>query len=243
MKNKKVLIFSIVAVALLVISIVAVSYAAFTANLTGTKENKLNTGYVTLNCAETAFTLNNANPLTDAQGTALTGNDATCTLTSTMNGTMRVGYDIALADVTPSTNVTASDVKIRVGKSVDSATETYVAGTTETTGVTVASLASSTGQYDNQITGYKLDSDIITGNHSIIYTVKGWLSSEGSGGNGTPTTSTETGVCSDTTYETKAECEAAGGIWGDKQTASSAGGTFSFKLKLGATQVFPTTAS
>ena len=240
MDNKKVLIVSIAAVAVLVISIIATSYAVFTANLTGTKNNALTTGYVTLNCAETSFSLTNTNIMTDAQGTSASGNSATCTLTSTMQGEMRVGYDIGLTAVTPSTNITTSNVKINVSKAVDSATATYPVGSAST-GVTVASLASAAGTYDSTgIPSYKLDTDVISGNHSIVYTIKGWLAS---GGNGTATTSSATGVCSDTTYTTESTCEAAGGIWGDKQTSSSAGGTFSFKLKLGATQVFPTTAS
>lgn len=236
MNNKKILAFSIIAILLLVIVVVSTSYAVFTASFTGTKENKLTTGYVTLNCAETNFTLNNTKPLTDAQGIALSNNSATCTLTSTMNGTMKLGYDIALTAVTPSANITTSDVKIQVSRKIDSAAATYVKGTSSA-GVTIASLASSGGQYDSSITAYNLDSNIITGDHSILYTVKSWLTS---GGNSSTTTSSATGVCTDSSKTTKATCEAAGGVWGDSQTSSASGGTFSFKLKLGATQVFPT---
>lgn len=239
MDNKKVLGISIVAVIVLVISIIATSYAVFTANLTGTKENKLNSGYVSLNCAETNFTLNNTNVMTDTQGIAQTNNSASCTLTSTMNGTMRVGYDIALANVTPSTSITTSDVKMQVSKKVDTAAATYIAGSTANAGVTVQSLASSAGTHDTSITSYKVDSDIITGNHTIVYTIKSWLAS---GGNAAATTTNTSGVCSDSTKTTKETCVAAGGIWGDQQTSSSSGGTFSFQLKLGATQVFPTNA-
>lgn len=239
MKNKKVIILSVVAVILLVISIIATSYAIFTANLSGTKDNKLTTGYVTLNCAETNFTLNNTRPMTDAEGIALNNNVASCTLTSTMNGTMRVGYDFALTNVTPSSNITASDVKIQVSRAVDAGTASYVKGTS-TSGVTVASLASSAGVYDDSITSYVLDSNVVTGNHSIVYNVKSWLTS---GGTSSSTTTSTSGVCSDTSYTTEAACIAGGGVWGDQQTASSTGGSFAFKLKIGATQVFPTSGS
>ena len=70
MDNKKVLGISIAAVVVLVIAIVATSYAAFTAQLTGTKENKLTTGYVKMNCAETRFAIANTSAMTDAQGIA-----------------------------------------------------------------------------------------------------------------------------------------------------------------------------
>ena len=55
----------------------------------------------------TNFTLEDTGVMTDAEGIALgNSNTATCTLTSTMQGTMRVGYDIGLSNVTPSTNIT-----------------------------------------------------------------------------------------------------------------------------------------
>ena len=57
--NKRIVIISIVSVLALVVAIIATSYAVFTSNLTGTKENKLTTGYVTMNCAETNFNLSN----------------------------------------------------------------------------------------------------------------------------------------------------------------------------------------
>ncbi len=238
MNNKKVIIISIVSVLLLVVAIIATSYAVFTANLTGTKENKLTTGYVTMNCSETNFNLTNTKTMTDAEGIALgSSNTATCTLTSTMAGTMTVGYDIGLTDVdtvTPSDGVGTGNVKIQAKKSVDSGTEQYLAGTTASAGVLVSSLASSAGQYDpTNVPSYKLDSATVSGNHSILYTVKSWVTSVG----GANTTTTTNGKCSDTTYTTEAACKAAGEIWGVDQTSSQAGGSFSFKLKIGATQV------
>ncbi|MBQ6546913.1 MAG: hypothetical protein IJL74_02820 [Bacilli bacterium] len=238
MSNKKVIIVSIVSVLLLVVAIIATSYAVFTANLTGTKENKLTTGYVTMNCTETNFNLTNTHALTDAEGIALgSGNTATCTLTSTMAGTMTVGYDIGLTDVdtaTPSDGVGTGNVKIQAKKSIDSGADQYLAGTSANAGVLVSSIASSAGTYDStNVPSYKIDSATVTGNHTIVYTVKSWVTSIG----GSNSTSTTNGKCSDTTYTTESTCEAAGEIWGTDQTATQAGGSFSFKLKIGATQV------
>lgn len=234
MENKKVVGISVIAVLLLVVSIIATSYAIFTANLSGTKENKLTTGYVTLNCAETNFTLADTKPVTDAVGIGLSNNTATCTLTSTMTGTIRVGYDIALTDVTPSANIDTTDVKLQASRKIDSEAATFVKGNAST-GVTVDSLSSSAGVYDTSLSSFVLDSNIVTGNHTIVYTIKSWLTS---GGTSESTTTSTSGVCSDSTYTTQATCEAAGGIWGDKQTSAATGGSFSYKLKIGATQVF-----
>lgn len=240
MDNKKVLGISIAAVVILVIAIVATSYAAFTANITGTKENKLSTGYVKLNCAATTFTVNDVNPMTDAQGIGAENNAATCTLTSTMDGSMTVGYDIALDDVdttTPSDALGVNNVKIQASKTIDEASPVYLAGTSASTGVLVNSIAGAAGVHDTSITAYTLDSATLKGNHTVVYTVKAWVA-EGAEGGAITNSENTSGVCSDPTYETESTCETAGGIWGTSQTATQAGSSFSFKLKLGATQVY-----
>ena len=236
MNNKKVLGISIAAVVVLVIAIVATSYAMFTAELTGTKENKLTTGYVKMNCEETTFSLSNTQPMTDAQGIAATNNAATCTLTSEMVGTMIVGYDVALYDVdsaTPSDALSASNVKIRAYKTVNGATKDLVG--TSSTGVLVSSLANKAGQNDTSIKSYVIDSDYVKDSKSIVYTIKSWVASTGSSTN---ESSTSAGECSSSAYSDQKTCEAAGEIWGSSQTQSQKGGSFTFKLKVGATQVY-----
>lgn len=237
MDNKKVLGISVAAVVILVIAIVATSYAAFTANLSGTQQNKLATGYVKLNCAEKTFNLTDTQPLTDAQGISdAQDNLAQCTLTSTMEGTMTVGYDIALADVTPSTAVTTSDVKIQASK-VKGGITSYLASSTASSGVFVNTIANNAGTHDKSITGYVLDSDTVTGNASITYSVKAWVSKENSGSATNEKTTNTKGECSDSQYATEETCRNAGEIWGTSQTETQKGSTFSFKLKVGATQV------
>ena len=232
-KDKKVKLLTAAGVLLLVVAIVGVSFAVFTANLTGVKENKLTTGYVTMTCTETNFTLENTSVLTDEQGIALENNEATCTLAATMAGTMNIGYDVALYDVTNSAALSENNIKIQASK-VDNSNTTYLAGSSATTGVLVSSIKTSAGQYDTSITGYKLDSATVNQTKTIEYKVKAWVANEE--GNSTTTTNTD-GYCSDTTKTTKETCESAGEIWGYDQKIGQAGGTFSFKLKVGASQV------
>ena len=237
MKSKKKIIISVISVLALVGGIIAISYAMFTANLTGTKENKLIAGHVALNCTETNFSLENTSCMTDAEGIALgNANTATCTLTSTMSGTMNVGYDIALTNVdalTPNDSVGPGNVKIQVSKKIDSGSATYITGSSANAGVLVSSIQNATGIYDTTgITSYKIDSATITGNHTIVYTIKTWAAADYCNITNTNTN----GVCSDTTYTIQATCEAAGEIWGYEQKASQAGGSFSYKLKIGAVQ-------
>ncbi len=234
-KNKKYLIITLISIVVLILAIVATSYAVFTANLTGVKSNKLTTGYVTMSCAETSFSLTDTQALTDAAGIALNNNEATCTLNTTMNGSMTIGYDVALTAVTPSASLTNGDIKIQASK-VKNGTTTYLVSSTATTGVLLSSIASSSGTYDNTITGYKIDSVTTNTSETVVYKIKAWVGSESSGGSIT-TTNTD-GYCSDQSYTTKAACEAAGEIWGYDQSKGQAGGTFSFKLRVGASQVF-----
>lgn len=238
MDNKKVLGISIAAVVVLVIAIIATSYAVFTAQLTGTKENVISSGYVKMNCAETNFNVSNTKVMTDAQGIAASDNVATCTLTSEMVGTMTVGYDVALYDVdsaSPSDALTKDNVKIQATKKIDSGSVQYLAGTSSSAGVTVGSLSSSAGQYDTGITQYKLDSATLNGNHSVLYSIKAWVASDVGASN--TSSSNTSGVCSNPTHTTESACKAAGEIWGTSQTQTQAGSSFSFKLKIGATQV------
>lgn len=231
--DKKAKLLTTAGVLLLVVAVIGISLAMFTANFTGTKENKLKTGSVTMNCSETNFTLTDASVMTDAQGIALTNNEATCTLTTTLNGRMNIGYDVALYDVTNSTNLTENNIKIQASK-IDNGTTSYLAGSSATTGVLVSSIKTSAGQYDNTITGYKIDSAIVNATKTIEYKVKAWVTNVANGASATTNTD---GYCSNQTYTTKATCESAGEIWGYDQKVGQAGGTFSFKLKVGASQV------
>ena len=231
--KKKMITIAVIGVLILIIAVIGSAYAVFTATLTGVKENKLTTGYVTMSCTETNFTLENTSVKTDEEGIALENNEATCTLSTTMNGTMTVGYDVALYDVTNSAALSENNVKIQAIK-VDNSTTSYLAGSSATTGVLVSSIKTSAGQYDTSITGYKLDSATVNQTKTIEYKVKVWVANEE--GNSTTTTNTD-GYCSDTTKTTKETCESAGEIWGYDQKIGQAGGTFSFKLKVGASQV------
>ena len=231
--KKKQITIAVIGVLILIIAVIGSAYAVFTATLTGVKENKLTTGYVTMSCTETNFTLENTSVLTDEQGIALDNNEATCTLVTTMNGTMNIGYDVALYDVTNSAALSENNVKIQASK-VDNSTTSYLAGSSATTGVLVSSIKNQAGQYDTSITGYKLDSATVNQTKTIEYKVKAWVANET--GNSTTTTNTD-GYCSNQTYTTKETCESAGEIWGYDQKIGQAGGTFSFKLKVGASQV------
>ena len=236
MDNKSIIIISVFAVILLVISIIMTSYAALSSNMSGTKDNVINTGTVSLKCNETTFNIKNAKPMTDAKGIASDDNIASCELVSTMDGEMNVGYDIALTDideVSPNDGLTAKDIRVDVYKSIDDGKTIFLAGTTATQGIAISNLEQNKGKYDKSILNYNLDSSTIKGNHKVNYYIKAWVTSDKS----SLKTTKEKEVCSNSKYKTKEQCETNGEIWGTKTTTSTPGGTFSFKLKVGATQV------
>ena len=170
MDNKNIIIVSVFAVILLVISIIMTSYAALTANLSGTKENVINTGRVSLKCNETTFNIKDAKPMTDAKGIASDDNIASCELISTMDGEMTLGYDIALTDIdktSPNDGLTAKDIRVDVYKSIDDGKTIFLAGTTATQGIAINNLEKNRGKYDKSILNYNLDSSTIKGNHKV----------------------------------------------------------------------------
>lgn len=237
--DKKVMILSVVAVVVLVLIILGTTYAMFTADLTGQQENYLNTGYVKMDCAETTFNIENVTALTDEQGIAAANNMATCTLTTDMSGKMTIGYDVALYDVdvdTPTDALGVSNVKAQIYKKVNGGDATYLAGSTATAGVGFNTLTSKSGIYDTSISEYAIDSATVSSTETVIYTIKSWVSSEYGGSENV--SSNVDATCTDTQYTTEETCEAAGEIWGPLQIETQVGASFSFKLKIGATQVF-----
>ena len=171
MENKKTLVLSIVGVLVLVIAVVGVSFAMYSFTGTGSRENVIKTGTVSLDCDFTTLTLTNQYPSTDAVGSALTGENtsATCTMAAEMNGSMTINYELALVDIVPGNTLTSDHIKFNFTKNAE-----YKYGSANT-GVTVASHAVD-GNKGTLITdGYVLDSGSFTQSGSNSYVLKAWV--------------------------------------------------------------------
>jgi hypothetical protein len=227
-KNKIIVVIGILAI---IGVIAATGYAMYTASFSGTSDNKLRGGSVFMSCSEGVFSLTNTTSMTDEQGLALDNNEWTCTLNTTINGSMNIGYDVALYDLTPSATLAAGNIKMRALKEKNN-NITYLVGNA-TSGELMSSISNQKGVYDKSITSYKLDSTTTNTTEEVVYKIKAWVASE----NTNITATNIDGKCSNTTYTTKEECESAGEIWGYNQNREQAGGTFSFKVKVGATQI------
>ena len=104
MKKKKELIISIVAIVVLVLAIVGVSFAAFNYSRTGSTVNAITTGAISMTYTETSNVINidGALPTTDATGMVRlkAGEYFDFSISSTIQGTVNINYEISAKDIT-----------------------------------------------------------------------------------------------------------------------------------------------
>lgn len=203
-ENKKTLLFSILGVILLLVVVIGVSYAMYTFSAQGSKVNQITTGTISVSYKETSqVKLTGAYPSTDATGSAVTGHDLVFTVTGSITGSTNVKYDLALANVTPGATLTAEHIKFNLKKG-----DKYLLGTSDNTGVTVASIATNKGSL---IDAYLLDTDTLTStNTGATYTLRAWVADTYKLPQGANTTSED----------------------GKTQTNASTAETFSFGVKI-----------
>ena len=160
--NSKKVLLSVLGVAILVVAVVGVSFAAFSFANTSDKANQIQVGTITMSFSESESVINitNAQPTADATAMASTtaGEYFEFTVTRKTNDVVKVPYTIT---VTPGTVTTGETVKqlatkyVRVGL-------TKVSGSTETTVVAAKSLADIV-KPDNILSG--------TADKYVLYTV------------------------------------------------------------------------
>ena len=99
--SSKQILLSVLGVAILVVAVVGVSFAAFSYTGAGEKVNSITTGTITMNYSETsnAIEITDALPISDTAGKALTGdkNVFDFTVSATIQGTATINYAISAA--------------------------------------------------------------------------------------------------------------------------------------------------
>ena len=115
--NSKQVLLSVLGVAILVVAVVGVSFAAFSYSRTGEKVNTITTGTITMNYTDDSngINLTNAMPMSDGDGKKLTGEnnvfDFTVSATISGSGTTNIDYAIIAA---PEDGNTLKDNDIKV---------------------------------------------------------------------------------------------------------------------------------
>ena len=115
--NSKQVLLSVLGVAILVVAVVGVSFAAFSFSKTGQVTNTITTGTISMSYSEpqNGITLTNALPMNDETGKALEGENNTFdfTVTATIRGSGDTTINYAITAVTtPGTSLTDDYVKV-----------------------------------------------------------------------------------------------------------------------------------
>ena len=97
--NEKEIIITTLSVLILIVAVFGISYSIWSQTFYGTKENSINTGYVsfTYNESDTnVIDIKNAVPMTDANGKMLTGGSNTFdfTVSAKFAGVSSIGYEV-----------------------------------------------------------------------------------------------------------------------------------------------------
>ena len=115
--NSKQVLLSVLGVAILVVAVVGVSFAAFSYSKTGEKVNTITTGTITMSYTDVTNGINiqNAMPMSDEQGKTLTGEnnvfDFNVSATISGSGTTQIDYAI-IAAPEDGNELTDTDIKV-----------------------------------------------------------------------------------------------------------------------------------
>ena len=125
MEKKKELIISIVAIVVLVLAIVGVSFAAFNYSRTGEKVNTITSGAISMQYTETdnVIQIDKALPTTDATGTVRLkeGEYFDFSVSGTIQGTANINWEIAAEDITTAERkIDGSNIKLYLTEVNDS---------------------------------------------------------------------------------------------------------------------------
>lgn len=105
--TSKQVLLSVLGVAILIVAVVGISFAAFSYSKKGTVENTITTGTISMAYNEDSNGINieDAIPLTDAQGKALTGegNVFDFSVTATITGKTTINYEVVASKDASST--------------------------------------------------------------------------------------------------------------------------------------------
>ncbi len=198
--SSKQILLSILGVAILIVAVIGVSFAAFTYAGVGKKENTITTGSITMNYTEGAkgISITNAMPVSDAVGKAITntagaadtGSDLAggaghleagasgvfdFNVNAKINGSVTIKYDIMVVKKSSSTLGDAY-AKLYLEKSTTSATTGYSQSTAPTAyGSLPAYTTATTNAGKALTTGKVLHSDTFTTGTTHYYRLRMWV--------------------------------------------------------------------
>ena len=177
--NSKQVLLSVLGVAILVVAVVGVSFAAFSYSKTGEKVNTITTGTITMSYSEdtNGINLSNALPMSDDQGKALSGSnnvfDFTVTATINGSGNTTINYDVTATKESDST-LDDSAVKVYL-TSIDNSADTQVLAPTKVSTLTKTGSSEASGAPNGQ---YKLTTGTFTSTTTRKYRLRMWVAED-----------------------------------------------------------------
>ena len=197
MDNKKTLMLSVIGVLVLIVVVVGVSYAMYSFTGTGTKENVITTGSISVVVdpennpeaqGQTQIKLTNQYAMTDGKGSAITPVEGESALlkfyvAATLNGNTTIKYEVG---ITKNACTETTDGGVTYGCLQDSEVNFNLKKGTEYvkggagTGVafsTIAGAAGNLGEADNglRIANYLLDADSFNASGLKTYELRAWV--------------------------------------------------------------------
>lgn len=204
MDNKKTLMLSVIGVLVLIVVVVGVSYAMYSFTGTGTKENVITTGSISVVVDptqdpetgdaltdQTQIKLTNQYAMTDGKGSAITPATGESALlkfyvAATLSGNTTINYEVGITK-NACTETTVGGVTYgclqdsEVNFNLKKGTEYLTGKGTATTGVAFSTIATAEGNLgkannaDGRIASYLLDADSFTKSGLKSYELRAWV--------------------------------------------------------------------
>ena len=175
--NSKQVLLSVLGVAILVVAVVGVSFAAFSYSKTGTKVNTITTGTITMSYSETTngINLTNALPMTDAVGKALKTENQyfDFTVGANITGSTTINYAIT-ATKEDSSTLPETGVKLYL-TNMDSDADTQIMAPTKFSAIAKTTSAETSGAPSGQA---KLYAGTFNATGSHDYRLRMWVADD-----------------------------------------------------------------
>ena len=174
--NSKQVLLSVLGVAILVVAVVGVSFAAFSYSKTGEKVNTITTGTITMSYSETTNGINliNALPMSDGVGIGLKDENQYFDFTVNANiaGNTTINYAITATKELDS-DIPDDGIKVYL-TDMDGDADTQILAPTKVSAIQ-KTLGDKSGAPDNQ---YLLKSDTFAANGSHDYRLRMWVADD-----------------------------------------------------------------
>ena len=176
--NSKEVLLSVLGVAILVVAVVGVSFAAFNFSQSGNVENNITTGTINMTYSEPENGINlvNALPMSDEQGMLLSGNNQyfDFTIDTTINGSGSTTINYAITAVKGDSTVDDSAIKVYL-TSMDNTADSEILAPTK-----ISELSVTTGSENYQAPSgeFILTTGTLTNSASHSYRLRMWVADD-----------------------------------------------------------------